>query len=85
MGTALVTTTVILVLGFGATMTSELPDHRMFASMACATIAAALAGDLIFLPALLVCFPGKKDRQQPQANLATSTRSAEFSNADRVG
>ena len=84
-GTALVTTTVILVLGFGATMTSELPDHRMFASMACATIAAALAGDLIFLPALLVCFPGKKDRQQPQANLATSTRSAEFSNADRVG
>ena len=56
-GTALITTTVILVLGFSTALTSDLRDHRMFAGMACATIAAALVGDLIFLPALLVCFP----------------------------
>ncbi len=62
-GTAMVTTTVILVLGFGTALTSELPDHRMFAGMACATIAAALVGDLLFLPAMLVCFPAKKDSQ----------------------
>ena len=59
-GTAPVTTTVILVLGFGTTMTSELPDHRMFASMACATIAAALAGDPIFLPRCWSVFREKK-------------------------
>lgn len=57
-GTALVTTTVILVLGFGTAMTSDLPDHRVFAGMACATIAAALIGDLFFLPAMLACLPG---------------------------
>jgi len=59
-GTALITTTVVLIAGFGTVLTSDLPGHRTFASMACWTIGAALLGDLIFLPALLLCFD-KKD------------------------
>lgn len=51
--TALIMTTVILVAGFGTVLMSDLPGHRIFAAMACSTIAAALLGDLIFLPALL--------------------------------
>ena len=59
-GSALITTTLILVLGFATVMTSDLPSHRTFAGMACATIAAALIGDLVFLPAMLMCLPPKK-------------------------
>lgn len=55
-GTALITTTLVLIAGFGTVLTSDLPGHRTFASMACWTIGAALVGDLIFLPALLLCF-----------------------------
>ena len=58
-GTALITTTVVLIAGFGTVLTSDLPGHRTFASMACWTIGAALVGDLIFLPALLLCFDKK--------------------------
>jgi len=55
-GTALITTTMVLIAGFGTVLTSDLPGHRTFASMACWTIGAALVGDLLFLPALLLCF-----------------------------
>ena len=83
-GTAMVTTTVILVLGFGTAMTSELPDHRMFAGMGCAMIAAALVGDLVFLPAMLVCFPGKKDAQSLQSAMQLESKDkAKLIPADR--
>ncbi len=59
-GTALITTTVVLIAGFGTVLTSDLPGHRTFASMACWTIGAALVGDLVFLPALLLCFDKKR-------------------------
>ena len=49
-------TTVILCCGFGTMLLSDLPGHRTFAAMACSTIAAAVIGDLIALPALLSCF-----------------------------
>jgi predicted RND superfamily exporter protein len=58
-GGALIMTTVVLVAGFGSVMLSELPTHFLFAAMACSTIATALLGDLLILPALLACFPGK--------------------------
>jgi len=58
-GGALIMTTIVLVAGFGSVMLSELPTHFLFASMACTTIATALLGDLLILPALLACFPGK--------------------------
>lgn len=57
-GSALVMTTVVMVSGFGCVMTSHLPTHFLFASMAFTTIAAALVGDLLILPALLAQFPG---------------------------
>lgn len=61
-GSALVMTTVILCAGFGSMLWSELPGHRAFAAMACSTIAAAVVGDLIALPALLSCFhPREKE------------------------
>ena len=55
-GAAMIITTVILITGFGTVLTSELPGQRYFAAMAVSTIAAALVGDLVFLPALLKSF-----------------------------
>ena len=55
-GSAMIITTFILIAGFGSVLTSELPGQRYFAAMAVSTIAAALVGDLIFLPALLARF-----------------------------
>lgn len=55
-GSALVMTTVVMVAGIGSVLSSELPTHFLFASMACATIGSALLGDLVILPALLACF-----------------------------
>lgn len=62
-GTALVMTTIILVAGFSTVMLSDSRDHRIFASMGGLTIAAALFGDLVILPALLARFAGgNRDR-----------------------
>lgn len=58
-GSALVMTTVVMVAGIGSVMTSELQTHFLFASMTCATIASALLGDLIILPALLAQFAAR--------------------------
>ncbi|MFK7778935.1 MAG: efflux RND transporter permease subunit [Gimesia sp.] len=52
-GTALIMTTVILVAGFSTVIFSDMRDQRIFAMMGGLTIASALFGDLIFLPALL--------------------------------
>lgn len=58
-GTALVMTTVVLISGFASVMTSQLPTHFLFATMACTTIGFALLADLFILPALLCCFAGE--------------------------
>ena len=63
-GSALVMTTVVMVSGFGCVMTSHLPTHFLFASMAFTTIAAALVGDLLILPALLAQFPGNENSDE---------------------
>jgi len=52
-GAALIMTTIIMVVGFGAVLSSDLPSQRIFAAMACCTISSALIGDMIFLPAML--------------------------------
>lgn len=59
-GTAMIVTTIVLVAGFSTVLTSDLPAHRTFASMACSTIGTALIGDMIFLPALLALFARNK-------------------------
>ena len=61
MGTALIMTTVVLVIGFSTALFSDSRDHRIFAMMGILTIGSALFGDLIFLPALLLRYGGKKE------------------------
>lgn len=55
-GKALVITTVVFVFCFGTCITSTIPMTRNFAYIACIGFAAALAGDLLILPALLLVF-----------------------------
>ena len=59
-GTALIMTTVIVVAGFSTVLFSDSRDHRIFATMGTLTIATALFGDLVFLPALLARFAKKR-------------------------
>ena len=75
-GSALVMTTVVMVAGIGSVMTSELPTHFLFASMACATIGSALLGDLIILPALLTQF-ADRDTASPESITETSEGAAD--------
>lgn len=86
-GTALILSSVVLVSGFATVLTSQLPGHQVFAGMACATIAAALVGDLLILPAILVCFTPRPTlssegaiaeqedvaKQQPETQQAATT------------
>jgi len=65
-GTALVMTTIILCCGFSTVLTSEMPGNQVFGLMACATIGAALIGDLIFLPAMLTWFLASPDGAKQQ-------------------
>ena len=58
-GTALIMTTVVLIAGFSTVLFSDSRDHRIFAWMGGITIAAALFGDLVFLPPLLLRFVRK--------------------------
>jgi len=55
-GTALIMTTVVLVTGFTTVLFSDLREQRIFAAMGGLTIATALFGDLVFLPALVARF-----------------------------
>ncbi|MFO0949261.1 MAG: MMPL family transporter [Planctomycetota bacterium] len=55
-GNAMVTTTVVLVMGFGVLMINEIPVTRLFAELSCTALIAALIGDLVILPALVICF-----------------------------
>ena len=59
-GTALVTTSVIFVGGFAVMMTSTMPAIRLFAGISCLAIVAALVGDLLILPSLLLCFAPRR-------------------------
>ncbi|MEM8669733.1 MAG: MMPL family transporter [Planctomycetota bacterium] len=58
-GTALIMTTAVLVIGFSTALLSDSRDHRIFAMMGILTIGSALFADLVFLPALLK-WGGKK-------------------------
>lgn len=60
-GPALVVTTLILLAGFAAMMTSPMPGIRLFAGLSALTLVAALIGDLLIFPALLV-FASSKTR-----------------------
>ena len=53
-GKALVITTIIFVFCFGCCTISTIPMMKNFSYLACIGFAAALVGDLIILPALLL-------------------------------
>jgi uncharacterized protein len=55
-GTALITTTIVLVAGFCTVLFSDSREHLIFAFMGIATFLSALFADLVFLPALLLQF-----------------------------
>jgi len=55
-GSAMLMTSSVLLVGFGSLQISEMPTTRLFSGLSCLTIAAALVGDLLILPALLRCF-----------------------------
>ena len=52
----MITTTALLVMGFGALGLSELPMMRLWGYLACVCLVLALLADLILLPALLLTF-----------------------------
>ena len=53
-GAALLVTTLTLLGGFGAAIFSQLPALRVFGLLSCVALVAALAADVLVLPALLV-------------------------------
>lgn len=57
-GTALIMTTIVLIIGFSTALLSDARDHRIFAMMGILTIGGALFADLVFLPALLLRYAG---------------------------
>ncbi len=67
LGDAVISTTLILIGGLGVVLLGQSYFTRMFGVMFCIGLAWAVVGDLIILPALLACFPGKKST--PNDNL----------------
>ena len=55
-GTSMLMTTIVLVVGFATVTFSDMRDQRVFASMGVLTMLTALIGDLIILPALLALY-----------------------------
>jgi len=63
-GKALVITTIIFIFCFGCCTISTIPMMKNFAYLACIGFTAALVGDLIILPALLLVSFRSKGRQR---------------------
>jgi predicted RND superfamily exporter protein len=53
-GPVLVLTTLVLIAGLSATVISDLPSMRLFGTLFMTTLGAALIGDLLFLPAIIL-------------------------------
>ncbi len=71
-GSACIMTTIVLVCGFATVLWSDTREHHIFATMGGATIAFAIIGDLVFLPAMLAIFCNKKvpDRSRRSATIS---------------
>ncbi|MDA1232528.1 MAG: MMPL family transporter, partial [Planctomycetota bacterium] len=55
-GSALIVTTLILIVGLSIPISSDVSASRTFGTLSCLAIASALLADLILLPAMLACF-----------------------------
>ncbi len=67
-GAALMTSTLILLVGFSSSLVSDLPHIRIFVGLSCVAIFSALLGDLLILPAMLACFYGQPGAGQGKAS-----------------
>jgi predicted RND superfamily exporter protein len=72
-GPAVILTTIVLALGLGVTMLSDLPSLRLFGELAAICLFASLVGQLVILPATIALyrryFPERSDASaeaQPQ-------------------
>ncbi len=59
-GTAMLTSTAILLAGFAVVTLSDVPALQLFGGLSCVTIMAALVGELLLTPALLLTFLRRK-------------------------
>ncbi|MEM7751031.1 MAG: MMPL family transporter, partial [Pseudomonadota bacterium] len=55
-GPAIVLTTIVLALGLGVTMLSDLPSLRLFGALTAVCLFASLIGQLIILPATIAFY-----------------------------
>jgi predicted RND superfamily exporter protein len=60
-GTGMIMTTLVLIAGFMTVVFSDMREQRVFAIMGALTLAAALFGDLVLLPALLLRYAPPRD------------------------
>jgi predicted RND superfamily exporter protein len=67
-GTSMLMTTMVLVVGFFTVTFSDMRDQRIFASMGVMTMLTAMIGDLVVLPAILALYalpaPGEGKSEQ---------------------
>ncbi len=74
---ALISTSLILIVGFGSVFLSEIPPSRLFAMLTVTSVCAALVGDLVILPAMIMWFVpdrgGGRDTQALPTPQATRT------------
>jgi predicted RND superfamily exporter protein len=55
-GTSMLMTTMVLVVGFATVTFSDMRDQRIFATMGVVTMLTAMVGDLVILPAILALY-----------------------------
>lgn len=67
-GPALVLTTIVLAFGLAVTVFSDLPSLRLFGRLAAITLVAALIGDLMILPSVLLLIRRMRQRRQQAAD-----------------
>ena len=84
-GTGMIMTTIVLVVGFSSVFISDNRDHRVFALLGVVTLSIALLCDLFCLPALVAVFDTDGDDGQAAAPLARDPAAVPASQATLVG
>jgi predicted RND superfamily exporter protein len=72
-GTSMLMTTMVLVVGFFTVTFSDMRDQRIFASMGVLTMLTAMVGDLVILPALLALYASPAAGEKNAKTQADST------------
>jgi predicted RND superfamily exporter protein len=88
-GTSMLMTTMVLVVGFTTVTFSDMRDQRIFATMGVLTMLTAMIGDLVILPALLAIYAlpaaGERPAQgNPNSDIAESTGAATLEAQPRI-